>query len=75
MKMAQASGGLDFGVKDYREVLLFKDAKTLQQFIDKGWEIGGQGTAVATADGKGEGQALPDLGEGGRVVAVGDESS
>jgi lipid-binding SYLF domain-containing protein len=53
MKMGQASGGVDFGIKDYREVLVFKDAKTLQQFVDKGWEFSAQGTAVATADGKG----------------------
>jgi lipid-binding SYLF domain-containing protein len=53
MNMAQASGGLDFGVKDYREVLVFKDAKTLEQFVNKGWEFGGTGTAVATAEGKG----------------------
>lgn len=53
MKMGQASGGLDFGVKDYREVLVFKDAKTIEQFVDKGWEFSGQGSAVATAEGKG----------------------
>jgi lipid-binding SYLF domain-containing protein len=53
MKMAQASGGLDFGIKQYREVLVFRDAKTLQQFIDKGWEFGGGGTATAAAGGKG----------------------
>jgi lipid-binding SYLF domain-containing protein len=53
MNMAQASGGFDFGVKQYREVLVFKDAKTLAQFIDKGWEFGGGGTATAAAGGKG----------------------
>ena len=53
MKMAQVSGGLDFGVKDYREVLVFKDAKVMAQFIDKGWQFGGAGAAVAAADGKG----------------------
>ena len=53
MNMAQASGGLDFGIKHYREVLVFKDAKTLQQFVDKGWEFGGAGTATAAAGGKG----------------------
>ena len=30
MNMGQASGGFDFGIKQYREVLVFKDAKTLQ---------------------------------------------
>lgn len=53
MNMAQASGGLDFGVKEYSEVLVFKDAKTLAKFVDKGWEFGGTGNAVASADGKG----------------------
>jgi lipid-binding SYLF domain-containing protein len=53
MNMAQASGGLDFGIKEYREVLVFKDAKTLDMFVNKGWEFSGTGTAVATAEGKG----------------------
>lgn len=53
MNMGQASGGLDFGVKDYREVLVFRDKATLAKFINKGWEFGGQGTAAATAQGKG----------------------
>ena len=53
MNMAQASGGLDFGIKQYREVLVFKDAKTMEQFVDKGWEFGGTGTAAAAVGGKG----------------------
>ena len=43
MNMGQATGGLDFGVKDYREVLVFKDKATLAKFVDKGWEFGGGG--------------------------------
>lgn len=53
MKMAQASGGFDFGIKDYREVLVFNDAKTLAQFVDKGWEVSGGAHAVATTEGEG----------------------
>jgi len=53
MNMGQATGGLEFGVKDYREVLVFKDQATLAKFIDKGWEFGGGGTAAAAAGGKG----------------------
>jgi len=53
MNMAQASGGLDFGIKDYREVLVFKDKATLAQFVTKGWEFGGGGGAQAAAGGKG----------------------
>ena len=53
MNMGQASGGLDFGVKDYREVLVFKDKATLTKFVESGWEFGGGGTAAAVAGGKG----------------------
>jgi lipid-binding SYLF domain-containing protein len=53
MNMGQATGGLDFGIKDYREVLVFKDKATLAKFIDNGWEFGGGGTAAAAAGGKG----------------------
>ena len=53
MNMGQATGGLDFGIKDYREVLIFKDAKALSKFVDSGWEFGGSGGAAAAAGGKG----------------------
>lgn len=53
MNMGQASGGLDFGVKDYREILIFRDKVTLAKFVDKGWEFGGGATAAAAAGGKG----------------------
>jgi lipid-binding SYLF domain-containing protein len=55
MNMGQASGGLDFGVKSYREVLVFKDAATLKKFVDSGWEFGGGASATAKAGGKGAG--------------------
>jgi lipid-binding SYLF domain-containing protein len=53
MNMGQASGGIDFGVKDYREVLVFKDKATLTKFVESGWEFGGGATAAAAAGGKG----------------------
>lgn len=53
MNMGQASGGLDFGIKDYREVLVFRDKATLTKFVESGWEMGGQATAAAAAGGKG----------------------
>jgi lipid-binding SYLF domain-containing protein len=55
MNMGAATGGLDFGVKSYREVLVFKDAATLKKFVESGWEFGGTATATAKAGGKGVG--------------------
>jgi lipid-binding SYLF domain-containing protein len=61
MNMAQASVGLDAGIKDYREVLVFKDRKTLDQFIAKGWEFGGQAQATAKANEKGVSREMGEI--------------
>lgn len=53
MNMGQATAGLDIGIKDYREVLVFNDAKTMQTFVGKGWEFAGGAGATAKAEGKG----------------------
>jgi len=61
MNMAQASVGMDAGIKDYREVLVFKDRATIRQFIDKGWEFGGQAQATAKADDKGISKEMGEI--------------
>jgi lipid-binding SYLF domain-containing protein len=68
MHMGQATGGFDFGVKDYREVLVFKDKATLAKFIDKGWEFGGGGGAQATAGGKGAKTEATEISSGAIAV-------
>jgi|SRR5882672_6481907 len=49
MEMGQAQAGLGIGAVKYKAVFIFKDAKTLQTFVDKGWELGGQAGGVAKA--------------------------
>ena len=53
MKMALGGVGLGLGIKDYRQVLIFKDKYTLRKFIDEGWEFGGQADAAAKTSDKG----------------------
>lgn len=53
MNMGQASAGLDIGIKDYREVLVFNDRAALKQFTESGWELGGTAEASAAVQGKG----------------------
>ena len=50
MSMGQATAGLDVGIKNYREVLVFKDQATLDKFVSSGWEFG-VGAAVAAKAG------------------------
>ena len=53
MKMAEIQAGLGFGVKKFQLVWVFETETALNQFIDSGWEIGGQATAAATTGDKG----------------------
>jgi len=49
MKMTLGGVGFGLGVKDYRQVLIFKSKETLKKFIDSGWEFGGHADAAAKA--------------------------
>lgn len=53
MKMVEVQAGLGFGVKKFRVVFVFETQKALNDFINSGWEFGGQATAAAQYDNKG----------------------
>jgi lipid-binding SYLF domain-containing protein len=57
MEMAQASAGLQIGAAESETLIIFKSAKAVQEFIDKGWEAGGGGAVQAGAAGKSVGAA------------------
>ena len=52
MDMAQASAGAQIGIAESETLIIFKSAKAVAQFIDKGWEAGGGGAMQAGAGGK-----------------------
>jgi len=47
MKMVEVQAGLGIGVKKFRVVFVFDTQKALNDFINSGWEFGGQTTAAA----------------------------
>jgi lipid-binding SYLF domain-containing protein len=49
MDLAQASAGLQIGAQEARYLFVFKDAASMQRFIDSGWEAGAEGGAGAKA--------------------------
>jgi len=49
MKMALGGVGFGLGVKDYRQVLIFKSKEMLDKFVERGWEFGGHADAAAKA--------------------------
>ena len=53
MKMAEVQAGLGFGAKKFRVVWVFETDKALNDFVNSGWEFGGQATAAAKAADKG----------------------
>jgi len=53
MRMAEVGLGLGLGAKDFREVLIFHSTKSMNTFIEKGWQFGAQADAAAKAGEKG----------------------
>lgn len=47
MKMLEVQAGLGIGIKKFRVVFVFEKAADLNNFINSGWEFGGQATAAA----------------------------
>ena len=53
MKMLEVQAGLGMGVKKFRTIFVFETKDAMDQFINKGWEFGGQATAAAKSGDKG----------------------
>jgi len=54
MKMLEIQGGLGVGVEKFRVIFLFDTEKALDNFVNSGWEFGGQSTVAAKNGDKGE---------------------
>lgn len=57
MKVLELQAGLGFGVKKYRLVWVFDSSEAFDNFVNKGWQLGGQASFSAKAQGKGGGVA------------------
>ena len=53
MKMYSAGVGLGLGVKDFRGIFIFTTKEAYINFIEKGWQAGGQADAAAESGEKG----------------------
>lgn len=53
MKVGGAGVGFGIGLKDYREVIIFRKQSDFDQFRDTGWEASGQAEATAQAGNQG----------------------
>lgn len=53
MKMAEIQAGLGIGIKKFSIVFVFETEQALNNFVNQGWEFGGQATAAAKAGEKG----------------------
>ncbi len=52
MKMGQASAGVQAGIAQNETLIVFKTAKAMSEFVEKGWEVGVGGSMSAGAAGK-----------------------
>jgi lipid-binding SYLF domain-containing protein len=49
MKMIEVGGGFGMGIRKFKAVFVFNDAKAMRDFVDQGWEFGGDADAAAKA--------------------------
>jgi lipid-binding SYLF domain-containing protein len=62
MKMREVQAGLGMGVKKFSTIFVFETKEKLEQFVNSGWEFGGQATAAAkTKDGGGSMQGAKSV--------------
>ena len=47
MKMLELQAGLGMGVKKFRVIFVFENEKAFDEFVNSGWEFGGQTSAAA----------------------------
>jgi lipid-binding SYLF domain-containing protein len=53
MKMGEIQAGIGIGVKKFNVVFVFETPDKLDQFVNQGWEFGGQTTAAASTGDQG----------------------
>jgi lipid-binding SYLF domain-containing protein len=53
MKMIEVQAGLGMGIKKFRLIWVFENMSDFNNFINSGWEFGGQATVAAQASGQG----------------------
>jgi lipid-binding SYLF domain-containing protein len=65
MKMVEVQAGLGMGVKKFRTIFVFETKGAMNDFVNNGWEFGGQATAAAkSGDGGGSYQGAVQVREG-----------
>ena len=53
MKVRSVGLGMGIGIKDMRAVFIFRNKRVLTDFVEKGWEFGGQADAAAKSGDQG----------------------
>jgi len=53
MKMRTLGAGIGLGLKDFRAVIIFRNQDDMDEFVEKGWEFGGQADAAFKSGEKG----------------------
>jgi lipid-binding SYLF domain-containing protein len=68
MKMREIGVGVGMGVKDFRAVFIFHTPEVLTEFVEKGWEWGGEADAAAKSGDTGAAAAASADVQGGIEV-------
>ena len=54
MKMVEVQAGFGMGIKKFDVIFVFENSTVLNEFVESGWQFGGQATAAAKSEEEGE---------------------
>lgn len=54
MKMVEVQAGLGMGIKKFNVIFVFDNSAALNDFVESGWQFGGQATAAAKYEEEGD---------------------
>ena len=54
MKMLEVQAGFGMGIKKFNVIFVFENDGVFKDFVESGWQFGGQATAAAKVDDEGE---------------------